>query len=102
MLQWDAGIVVESAAPATSSGKCRRPRRESRWEDPFAGERRWQRFRGGGDARATPDLAFRSLDQRRAIGRQARLRMQQPDPGSVPVALAPSGFLVVNPASRPR
>ena len=74
----------------------------TRWEDHFAGERPWPRSRSGDDASATPDLAFHSLDQRRAIGRQAHLRMQQPHPGSVPVALAPSGFLVVNPASRPR
>src|SRR5262249_12931071 len=72
------------------------------WDHQFAGERPWQRSGSGDGASATWYLAFRSLYQRSTIARQAHLCVQEPHPGSVPVALAPSGFLVSEPGQAPQ
>src|SRR5262249_19553731 len=45
----------------------------------------------------TPDLWLGGLYQRSALSRQAGLRVQESDPGSVAVALATEGFLVGEP-----
>ena len=68
------------------------------WDHQLAGERTWQRSGSGegvGDAR---HLSFSGLYEQSAIGRQAHLCMQESHPGSIPVTLAPEGFLVGEPS----
>ena len=65
----------------------------------LAGERSGRRCsRGGG---AAPYLLLGSLYQRSAIGRQADLCVPESHPGSIPIALAPAGFLVGEPGQAP-
>ena len=66
----------------------------------LAGERSGRRCsRGGG---AAPYLSLSSLYQRCAIGRQADLCVPESHPGSIPIALAPEGFLVGEPGQPPQ
>ena len=63
-----------------------------RRDHPLAGA--WP---GSGDgAGSAAYLLFRGFYQHSPAARQARLSVQEPHPGSVPVALAPEGFLVVS------
>jgi hypothetical protein len=63
----------------------------------LASARPGQRSSSGNGARKAPYLLSGGLYQRSTTGRQARLRVQESHPGSVPVALAPEGLLVGEP-----
>src|SRR5215831_9383452 len=69
-----------------------------RRDHPLAGA--WS---GSGDgAGSAAYLLFRGFYQHSPAARQARLSVQEPHPGSVPIALAPEGFLVGEPRQPPQ
>lgn len=66
-------------------------------DNPFAGERIWQRSGGADSAGAAPYLLLSGPYQQSTSSRQANLCVQESHPWTVPIALAPEGFLVGEP-----
>jgi hypothetical protein len=66
-------------------------------DHPFADERIWQRSGGADSAGAGPYLLLSGPYQQSTFSRQANLYVQEPHPLTVPIALAPEGFLVGEP-----